>query len=85
MNISLSKELENYVAELVRSGRYSSASEVVGEALRNHLREEMERDLQARISRARADVASGDVVEATAEFFEEVRRRIRQNSKGNPT
>jgi antitoxin ParD1/3/4 len=34
MNVSLTSELEEFVAGKVKSGRYSSASEVVREALR---------------------------------------------------
>jgi antitoxin ParD1/3/4 len=34
MNVSLTPELENFVAGKVKSGRYTSASEVVREALR---------------------------------------------------
>jgi antitoxin ParD1/3/4 len=34
MNVSLSPELDNFVAGKVESGRYNSASEVVREALR---------------------------------------------------
>jgi len=82
MNISLTKELEDYVAAQVRSGHYTSASEVVREALRGHLREKMERDLQTRIELARADVAAGDVAEATPEFFDRARERIRRRAKG---
>lgn len=33
-NVSISKELERFVVDLVRSGRYGSASEVVRAALR---------------------------------------------------
>ncbi len=84
MNISLTKELEEYVSSQVRSGHYSSASEVVREALRGHLREKAERDLQSRIAQARADVASGAVTEATPEFFERARQRIRQGSGSKP-
>ncbi|RUM99083.1 type II toxin-antitoxin system ParD family antitoxin [Pseudaminobacter arsenicus] len=82
MNISLTKELEEYVAAQVRSGHYSSASEVVREALRGHLREKAERDIQTRIARARADVQAGDIAEATPQFFEEARRRIRRSAGG---
>jgi antitoxin ParD1/3/4 len=35
MNVSLSRELERYVQEKIQSGRYSSASEVIREALRS--------------------------------------------------
>ena len=34
MNVSLTPELENFVNEKVKSGRYNSASEVVREGLR---------------------------------------------------
>jgi len=34
MNVSLTPELEHWVDERVRSGRYASASEVIREALR---------------------------------------------------
>ena len=34
MNVSLTHQLEQFVAELVQSGRYRSASEVVREGLR---------------------------------------------------
>jgi hypothetical protein len=52
--------------------------------LRAHLRENMERGLQARVERARAEVAAGAVIEATPEFFERERDRIRQASGTKP-
>jgi antitoxin ParD1/3/4 len=42
MNVSLTPELERYVAERVASGRYRSASEVVRAALRLLEKEERE-------------------------------------------
>ena len=44
--VSLTPELERYVAEKVDSGRYTSASEVVREALRMLEREEKSRKEQ---------------------------------------
>ena len=73
MNVSLTPELEKYVADKVATGRYTSASEVVREALRLLEREEksrkeqledFNRELQARID----SVARGEFV--TAEEFE---------------
>lgn len=73
MNVSLTPELEKYVSDKVASGRYTSASEVVREALRLLEREEksrkeqlddFNRELQARID----SVARGEYV--TAEEFE---------------
>lgn len=58
MNVSLTRELEKFVTDKVASGRYTSASEVVREALRLLEREEksrkeqiedFNRELQARV------------------------------------
>lgn len=46
MNVSLTPELENFIADKVKSGRYTSASEVVREALRLLEEREQLRDLQ---------------------------------------
>jgi antitoxin ParD1/3/4 len=46
MNVSLTPELEKYVSDKVGSGRYTSASEVVREALRLLEREEKSRKEQ---------------------------------------
>jgi antitoxin ParD1/3/4 len=48
MNISLTPELDNFVAGKVESGRYTSASEVVREALR--LLEEHDRVRSAQVA-----------------------------------
>ena len=47
MNVSLTPELEKFIAEKVESGRYASASEVVREALR--LLEEQEKSWAVRL------------------------------------
>ncbi len=46
MNVSLTPELEKFVADKVATGRYTSASEVVREALRILEREEKSREEQ---------------------------------------
>ncbi len=48
MNVSLTPELDNFVAAKVESGRYNSASEVVREALR--LLEEHDRARAAQLA-----------------------------------
>jgi antitoxin ParD1/3/4 len=48
MNVSLTPELERYVSAKVEAGRYSSASEVVREALR--LLEEQDQHRAARLA-----------------------------------
>ncbi len=57
MNVSLTAELEQLVAEKVDGGRYASASEVVREALR--LLEERDTEREARLEAIRAKVAIG--------------------------
>ena len=57
MNISLTPELEQFVAEKVRSGRYASASEVVRDALR--LLDERDELHQQRINEVKKKIAHG--------------------------
>ena len=80
MNVSLTPELEKFVAGKVESGRYTSASEVVREALRlleEHEQqraarlEEFNRELQRRLD----SLDRGNYVTA-----EESLRRIREKS-----
>jgi antitoxin ParD1/3/4 len=57
INVSLTPQLEELVQQRVRSGRYSSASEVVRAALR--LLEAHDREQDARIALLRSDVSAG--------------------------
>lgn len=57
MNVSLTPELEKLVAEKVKSGRYTSASEVVREALR--LLEEQEKLKQIHLTEIRQKIDRG--------------------------
>lgn len=85
MNISLTRELDEFVANKVASGRYTSASEVVREALRlleEHDRartarlEEFNRELQRRLDSAdRGDFVTAD------ESFRRIREKSRQRRK----
>jgi antitoxin ParD1/3/4 len=68
MNVSVGDRWENYIEELLRDGRYGSASEVVREGLR--LVEEREQKLAAlretiEASIARGGSRTGDEVMAT--------------------
>jgi antitoxin ParD1/3/4 len=56
MNVSLTPELEQYIAGKVATGMYQTASEVVREALRS-LREKEEHE--AKINALRADLDAG--------------------------
>jgi antitoxin ParD1/3/4 len=57
MNVSLTPELERLVAEKVQSGRYTSASEVIREALR--LLEEQDRIKQSHLVEVRQKIDRG--------------------------
>jgi antitoxin ParD1/3/4 len=57
MNIPLPRELEKLVERLVESGRYSSAGDVVREALR--LLDEREKVRKLRLSVMRKEIAKG--------------------------
>lgn len=56
MNVSLTPELEQFVQEKVKTGRYLSASEVVREALR--LLEERDRLREIKIDILRKEIAA---------------------------
>lgn len=57
MNVSLTKELEKFVSELVESGMYFSASEVVRDGLR--LLKEQEQIKKIRYEELRAEILKG--------------------------
>jgi antitoxin ParD1/3/4 len=57
MNISLTPQLEKLVQDRVKSGRYTSASEVIREALR--LMEAHDRALDQGLTRLQSDVQEG--------------------------
>ena len=57
MNINLTPQLEELVRQKVESGRYTSASEVVREALR--LMEEKDQFREARLGQLRQDIQKG--------------------------
>ena len=68
MNYSLSKRLEDYVSEQVKSGSFNNASEVVRDALRLHEEyqlklEALRHDVQVGVSSVRA----GRISRATPE------------------
>jgi len=81
MNVSLTPELESFVAKKVESGRYSSASEVVREALRlladqEALRATQLADFQAELDRRLAEADRKALVSPTA-----VRDELRSRSR----
>ena len=82
MNISLPKEFEDYIAARIESGEFSSATEVVLDALRGQQQLRLELEIEGSLAEAREQVAAGAFTEATADFFEQARERIRRRTAG---
>lgn len=81
MNVSLTPALEKYIQEKVEKGRYTSASEVVREALRLLEQKEQEREralkeFQAKLDQGIAEAEAGDLIDG-----EEVFARLREKSR----
>jgi len=88
MNVSLTPELEKFVADKVQSGRYTSASEVVREALRLLEQHELSREVQLKafneeLDRRIAALDRGEFVDAEtikAELAAKSRERRRRSA-----
>ena len=88
MNVSLTPELEKFVQKKVDSGRYTSASEVVREALRllekkdqhDAEREEALKAFQAEMDRRITEADAGKVIEVE-EAFRQIRARATAKRK----
>ncbi len=80
MNVSLTPELDRFVAEKVESGRYTSASEVVREALR--LLQEHEQSRAAQLASFNRELAVRLAALDRGEYVtaEESLRRIEERS-----
>lgn len=72
MNVSLTPELESYVRDRVKSGQYSSSSEVIREALR--VKREYD---QMKLLRLREMIAEGKASGVAADFsFENLQAEL---------
>ncbi len=81
MNVSLTPQLESFIATKVESGLYGSQSEVVREGLR--LLVERDRMVEARLDELRGEVAEGLQQARKGELIpgDDVFARIRQKSQ----
>lgn len=85
MNVSLTKELENFIGELVASGMYFSASEVVRDGLRllkeqEALKKMRVEELRTEIMLGIEDLKAGNSMSFTSEeeIFQEVKKRTQK-------
>ena len=84
MNISLPKELENYVNQKVSSGLYTSASEVVRESLRamliyDDIKKQQITKLNEEIQAGIEQVHSNKIVSAS-QAYSNLKNRIKKES-----
>jgi antitoxin ParD1/3/4 len=76
-NISLTPEMDRFVAKRIKKGRYANASEVLRAGLR--ALEEDEKEDQAKLEALRMAIQDGEESGiAEGDVFEEVRNYIRQ-------
>jgi antitoxin ParD1/3/4 len=76
MNVSLTAELEHWVDEKVRTGRYASASEVIREALRLLEAQELAKQIQLSQVREKIDRGLEQLDQGKALRPEEARARL---------
>ena len=67
MNVNLSRDLYQFVKAAVRSGRYTSASEVVRDALREK-KESALREIERKIEKGLESARSGDLLDGKSVF-----------------
>ena len=85
VNISITPELDAFLQDRVKSGRYQTTSEVVREALRLLERQEQERDaalyqIRAKLERAAGQAERGELIDGD-EVFDELREMIEERRR----
>jgi len=83
MNISLSDALRRWVDDRVASGDYSTASEYVRELIRKDRAAERERIRAKYEALIMEGLESGEGIEVTPEFWEELRREVEARVEAN--
>src|SRR5260370_38431578 len=89
VNISITAELDAFLQNRVKSGRYQTTSEVVREALRLLERQERERDesihkLKAKLKKGAVQAERGDLLDGD-ELFDELREMIDERRRAKTT
>jgi putative addiction module CopG family antidote len=78
MQVTLSKELESFIAEKVRRGGYANADEVVGQALRDLMAKDDPAEVDSQeLAELLLTAVRGPHRPLTAEHFAELRSRGR--------
>lgn len=79
MNVSITKNLEEFVQEQVKTGLYSSASEVVRAGLR--LLREREADVNKKLKISLEQIERGEYYEMNDKFWEDVKMEAFNEAK----
>lgn len=78
MNITLPEPMRKFIEEQINSGSYGTASEY----MRALIREDQKRKVQERLEALLLEgLDSGDPIEATPEFWQDLRGRIESRRK----
>jgi antitoxin ParD1/3/4 len=85
VNISITPELDAFLQNRVKSGRYQTTSEVVREALRLLERQEREREesfqqLKVKLNRGATQAERGELIDGD-EVFDELRELIEERRR----
>ena len=83
MNISLTKELEDYVASRLKTGLYGSASEVIREALRTQISKQRRAYLESRLAASQKQMEDGESIVADDAYWESKKQMIRDKYMNN--
>ena len=79
MQLTLTPELERIIEQLVGTGRYADANEVVQKAVaRLNSAEDREHSVREALARAEEQVRRGEVIEVTPEYKADLMRRVRE-------
>lgn len=78
MNIPLKKRYQDWIAEQVSAGRYSSEIEAIEEAIAEKMKVDEVEYFRNRLRLSEEDIKAGRVVVADDAFFESKRQRIRE-------
>ena len=79
VTLTLTPELERIIGQLVDSGRYADANDVVQDAVRRlSSAEERDRYVREALAIAEEQVRRGEVIEVTPEYKADLMRRVRK-------
>ncbi len=86
MNVSLTPELENWVKEKVNTGRYTSASEVVREAIRtlreqDEIREIQREKLRQQLTIGIEQLENGQSQPLTKDLLDSIKNKGRKSNR----